>query len=107
MLGCLVKPGLGGLGLIGLEEGARGYGPVATFELAESVDALVKEFEGLMELVSGDLVEPVIGKEEGVLRVAQQVHEQDAQLVEHLDDPEDQWFVRVVALLEVRVHGCG
>jgi hypothetical protein len=29
------------------------------------------------------------------------VDEQDAQLVDHLDGPEDQWFVWVAALLEV------
>ena len=32
------------------------------------------------------------------------MREQDAQLVNHLDDPEDQRLVRVVALLEVRAH---
>ena len=32
--------------------------------------------------------------------------EEDAQLVEHLDGPEDEGLVRSVALLEVRPHGC-
>ena len=104
-LGCLVELGRCGPGLIGLEEGARGYGPGATFKLAESADAVVEELKGLMELVGGNLVEPVIAKVEGVLHVAQWVHEQDAQLVKYLDGPEDQWFVGAVALLEVCVHG--
>ena len=33
--------------------------------------------------------------------------DEDAQLVKHLDSPEDKGFVRAVALLEVRPHGCG
>jgi hypothetical protein len=32
------------------------------------------------------------------------VGEQDAQLVQHLDGPENKRFVRPVALLEVRSH---
>ena len=32
--------------------------------------------------------------------------DEDTQLVEHLDGPEDKGFVRAVALLEVRLHGC-
>jgi hypothetical protein len=55
-LGSLVELGLGSLGLVGLEEGARGYCPGAAFELAESADAAAKEFKGLMELVAGDLI---------------------------------------------------
>ena len=97
----LVELGLRSLGLIGLEEWARGYCPGATLKLAESAGAVVKEFEGLVELVCGDLIKLVIGKEEGVLCVAQWVHKQDAQLIKHLHDPEDKWFVGVVALLEV------
>jgi len=92
VLGSLVELGPGGLGLVSLEGGARGYCPSAAFECVESSDAVVEDFEGLMELVVGDLVELVIGEQEGIIRMAQWVREQDAELVEHLDDPEDQWL---------------
>ena len=46
------------------------------------------------------------GEEECVLGMVQRVHEEDAQLVKHLDGPKDKGFVRAVALLELRPHGC-
>ena len=46
------------------------------------------------------------GEEECVLGMVQWVHEEDAQLVEHLDGPKDKGFVWAVALLEVCPHGC-
>jgi hypothetical protein len=54
-----------------------------------------------LELLSGNLVESVAGEKECILCVMEWVWEQDAQLVNHLDNPEDQRLVRVVALLEV------
>jgi hypothetical protein len=51
-------------------------------------------------------MEPVIGNEEGVLCVTKQVSEEDAQLVEHLDGPENEGLVGLVGLLEVRPHQC-
>jgi len=51
-------------------------------------------------------VEFATGEEEGVLGVVQWMHEEDAQLVEHLDGPENKGCVRAVALLEVSPHGC-
>ena len=39
--------------------------------------------------------------------MAKRVGEEDAQLVQHLDSPENKRLVRLVALLEVRLHRCG
>ena len=68
-------------------------------------DAVIKELKGLNELVRGNLVEPVVGKEECILHVAKRVSEEDTQLIEHLDGPEDEWLVGPVAHIEVRPHG--
>jgi F420-0:gamma-glutamyl ligase len=104
-LGGLVELCLGSLGFFCLEERAGCDGARATLELAQQADAVVKELKGFSKLVRGDLGEPVIGDEEGVLWETMGVSEQDAQLVEHLHCPENEGLVGSVALLEVGHNG--
>jgi hypothetical protein len=88
-----------------LEEQAGRDRARAILELVQSADAVVKKLKGLDELVVGNLVKPVVGEEVGILCVVKRVSEEDTQLIEHLDGPEDEWLVGLVALLEVRPHG--
>jgi hypothetical protein len=105
MLRGLVKLDLGGLSFVGVEERSGRDRSRAALKLAQSADAVIKELEGLKELVGGNLMKPSIGKEVGILRVAKKVSEEDTQLIEHLDSPENEWFVGLVALLEIPPHG--
>ena len=61
----------------------------ATHEFLEGTDTIVEKLEGLEKLVGGHFAEPVIGKDEGILGVAERMGKEDAQLVKHLDGPED------------------
>ena len=76
----LVELGPCCLCFIGLEEGAGGYGDRATLKLVEQAHAVIEKLKCLVDLIHGDLSEPVIGQEEIILSVAEWVHEQDAQV---------------------------
>ena len=86
---CLVERRLCGLGLVCLEERAGGDCSCATFKFLEGADTIVEELEGLKELVGGYFTEHVIGEKEGILCVVERMGKEDAQLVEHLNGPED------------------
>ena len=63
--------------------------------------------EFLDKLVSGDVSNLVLGHQECVFVVPEGMYEEDAELVNHLDHPEDERLVLTVALLEVCKHGRG
>jgi hypothetical protein len=104
-LGGLVELRIGGLGLVGLENWTGWDGASAALELVQHADTVVQQLKDLDELVRCNFGKPIIGYEEGVLHMAKRVGEKDAQLVDHLDRPEHQGLVGLVALLEVRPHG--
>lgn len=69
----VIELGLHGLGFFCLEEPAGGDHSGTAFKFPDGADAIVKELKGLVELVGGNFAGPVIGEQEGVLRVTKRV----------------------------------